>query len=123
MIDAVTSSRQSRSRPIFWYAVLFGMVLGIVLSLEPSELSRWPDYESIRLGMAQDQVLALVDSSDKSLTGCGAHHAENRDSVCRFEDPWRGYAINFDLTTKRVNRKHFYFKRPPGLYSLIHRRS
>jgi hypothetical protein len=81
------------------------------MSLEPSDLSRWHDYESIRLGMEQEAVQILIDSSDKSRAGCGAHRSESRNSVCRFEDPWRGYTIGFDPATKRVNQKQFYFKR------------
>ena len=96
-------------------AALAGLVTGVALSIEPRDLTRWPEYQAIRVGMEQDQVVAIVDASDKSHSGCGVHHGESRDAVCRFEDPWRGYTINFDPDTKRVNRKAFFFKRVPGL--------
>ena len=99
----------------FAYAVLLGSILGVIWSLQPADLSRWNEYQAIRLAMGREEVISRVDSSDKSRSGCGAFNAESRESVCRFEDPWRGYVINFDPSTKQVNRKHFYFKRMPGI--------
>ena len=112
--DKVRSRKSSHGCSVFCYAALIGVVAGFALNSEPSELSRWHEYASINIGMTQEQVVTMVDSSSKSQTGCGAHHAENRESVCRFEDPWRGYAIGFDPVTKLVNRKRFYFKPVPG---------
>jgi len=100
---------------VFLVAIIFGLILGLAFSLEPAQRSRWTDFESIPLGMTRDQVRTQVDSSDKSQTGCGSHRFESQEAVCRFEDPWRSYVIGFDLTTKTVNRKHFYFKRVPPL--------
>jgi hypothetical protein len=109
------SGRLLRTRSAFWCAVVFGMAIGIAWSVEPSELSAWRDYESIPLGMERELVFARLASSDVFHSGCGAYHFESRDSVCRFEDPWRAYVIGFDPTTKRVNRRYFYFKRLPPL--------
>ena len=107
--------RQSLVHRVFLIAIVFGLVLGVVLSLEPRERSRWLDYESIPLGMTRDQVRTQLDSSDKSQTGCGSQRFESQEAVCRFEDPWRGYVIYFDPTTRSVKRKRFYFKRVPPL--------
>lgn len=115
MYNPVTAVRQSLSHRVFCYATVLGMALGIILSLPPWELSRWHEYKSIPLGMSREQVLVVLDSSDKSRTGCGLFRSERIDSVCRFEDPWREYVIDFDPTTGRVNRKYFYFRRPPQL--------
>jgi hypothetical protein len=106
---------RSLAHRVFPVAIILGFVLGVVLSLEPQQRSRWVDFESISLGMTRDQVRTQIDSSDKSQTGCGSHRFESQEAVCRFEDPWRSYLIGFDLTTKNVNRKHFYFKRIPPL--------
>jgi len=105
----MTSSR------LFCYAALLGLALGLLWSIEPTELSRWPQYRAIGLGMPREQAISLVESYSKSRAGCGAYHWESRDSVCRFEDPWRGYVINFDPNTKLVNRRYFYFKPVPKL--------
>src|ERR1700730_1092733 len=102
MSNPVTAVGRSPSHQAFWYAAVLGMALGVVLSIEPSELSRWQAYKSIPLGMAREKVLAVLDSSDKSQTGCGVHRFESSASVCRFEDPWREYAIGFDPDTKCV---------------------
>src|SRR5205085_2307642 len=99
----------------FPYAVLLGIIIGVVWGLQPADLSRWNEYQAIRLATTREEVVSRVDSSEKSRSGCGAFTSENRESVCRFEDPWRGYVINFDPATKLVNRKYFYFKRMPGV--------
>ncbi len=100
---------------MIWYAVLLGLVGGIIWGVQPVGLSRWRLYQAISLGLSRDDAVALVESSENSLSACGAYRWENRDSVCRFEDPWRGYVINFDPNTKLVNRKYYYFKRVPGV--------
>ncbi len=61
--------------------------------------------------MDHDQVMALVERADQSWAGCGSL-PDNRNGACRFEDPWRLYAIDFDPSTRRVVRKRFYFKHP-----------
>jgi len=68
-------------------SILLGLIVGIALSLEPAELSRWQEFQSVRVGMTKDEVLAVVDSSDKSQSGCGTHQGENHETVCRFDDP------------------------------------
>jgi hypothetical protein len=101
--------------PMLVYAVLAGSLAGILWGIEPPELSRWHEYEAIRLWMPQQEAVNLVENSSPGYAGCGTLHYEGRDSVCRFEDPWRGYIINFNPDTKLVSRKRFYFKRVPGL--------
>lgn len=110
MIGKVAQVR-SPHRPIFMYAIILGLVAGVALSLEPRNISRWSDYQAIRLGMDQKEAVAIVEVGGKSFSGCGLFHYENRDTVCRFEDPWRGYVINFATDSKQVNRKYFFFKR------------
>jgi hypothetical protein len=101
-------------RALFCYALLCGLIAGIVWSLEPSQMSRWHEYELIELGTPQQEAIALVESTEKSQSGCGALHTDNRELVCRFEDPWRSYVIHFDPKSKQVILKHFHFKRVPG---------
>jgi hypothetical protein len=106
-------------RALFCYALLCGLVAGIVWSLEPSQMSRWHEYELIELGTPQQEAMALIESTDKSQSGCGTLHTDNRELVCRFEDPWRSYVINFDPKSKLVIAKHFNFKRVPGSRALF----
>src|SRR5882724_6625176 len=96
------------------YALLFGSIAGIIWSWEPAQMSRWSEYESIELGTSQQEAIALVELTDKSQSGCGTFHTDHRELVCRFEDPWRSYVINFDPTGKTVIFKRFNFKRVPG---------
>jgi hypothetical protein len=70
------------------------------------------NYEKISLGMSRQQATEVVEGS--AWAGCGAYHSENRETVCRFEDAWRGYRIDFDPGTKLVVRKHFHLKSFPG---------
>jgi hypothetical protein len=91
-------------RPIFLYAILAGTMLGIVWGVEPAGLSRWDEYEAIRLWMPRQEAVRLVENSSPGYASCGALHSEAQDSVCRFEDPWRGYVINFDPNAKLVDR-------------------
>lgn len=102
-------------RPIVVYAILAGAMAGVLWGIEPSDLSRRHEYDAIRLWMPQQEAVSLIENSSPGYASCGALHYEGRDSVCRFEDPWRGYVINFDPNTKLVNRKRFYFKRVPSL--------
>lgn len=101
-------------RSLFCYAVLCGLIAGIIWSWEPAQMSRWSEYESIELGAPQQEAIALVETTDKSQSGCGNFRTDNRNSVCRFEDPWRSYVINFDPTSHQVILKRFNFKRVPG---------
>jgi hypothetical protein len=115
VFNPTSAVRQALSFRLFWYATIVGIALGVTLSLQPWELSRWHQYKLIALGMPREQVVIVIDSSEQSRTGCGVFRSERTDSICRFEDPWREYVINFDPTTGRVNRKYFYFRRPPQL--------
>jgi hypothetical protein len=101
-------------RSLFCYALSCGLIAGIVWSLEPSQVSRWHEYELIELGTPQQEAITIVESTDKSQNGCGAFHSENRELICRFEDPWRSYVIGFDPASKQVALKRFNFKRVPG---------
>jgi len=110
----ITSKPRSTSSFVLVTAAL-GVVVGLIWGMEPIQLSRWKLYQAISLGSPRDKAVLLVDSSDNSLSGCGAFRSESKDSVCRFEDAWRGYVINFDSNTGLVNRKSYYFKRLPGI--------
>jgi len=110
-IVADAGKQQSQGRPIFTYAIAVGVIAGMLWGIEPPERSRFHDYETIRLGMPRQEAVNIVESPQAGLVGCGTLHYENRDSVCRFDDPWREYTINFNPDTGVVNRKRFFFKR------------
>lgn len=97
-------------RSTFCYAVLVGALLGTIWGIESLRPSRWNLYQAISLGESREEVVSRVDSFNSSTVGCGVRRGENAESVCRFEDVWRGYTINFDPTTQLVNRKRFYFR-------------
>ena len=101
-------------RLLLSYALLGGAIAGIGWSVEPPQLSRWQEYESIELGASRQEAIAIVESSETSQSGCGAIHSENTETVCRFEDPWRSYVVKFNPETSRVVFKRFNFKRVPG---------
>jgi hypothetical protein len=111
MNDHLGGKSEHVRRPILVYAMLVGALAGILWGIEPADLSRWHDFEAIHLGMPRDEVLSVVENKNLPNAVCGAFHYENRDSVCRFDDPWREYVINFNPSTGTVNRKRFYFRR------------
>ena len=104
-LQEAVARRICSSRLLLGYALLVGSIAGIAWSVEPSQVSRWQEYELIELGTPRQEAVAIVESSERSQSGCGALHFENRETICRFEDPWRSYVINFDPTTNRVGMK------------------
>src|SRR5258708_39951022 len=87
---------------VFCYALLFGSIAGIIWSWEPAQMSRWSEYESIELGTSQQEAIALVESTDKSQSGCGTFHTDHRELACAVPHPCLSYFINCAPTGREV---------------------
>ena len=102
---------KNRSGRILTRGAVAGLLIALVLIFVDLShyLSRSHVFSTIRLGMPEEQAIALLRRN-----GIYCYTDPTTSYRCRFDDFWRVYTISISQPQHLVTRKEFAFKHHPN---------